>query len=381
MAVILLIIVLAPASARMVRAVPQLPDAFYGKVTVAGNTVPDGTIVAAYIGNTQYANTTVRNGQYLLKVPADDPDTPQKEGGDNGDIVKLVVIGFAGGKYNVGSYVFESGNITNANLNVNDNIAPVVRIGPTPSVTYVNTTDINGTVIEDFLEEIKIFRNGTYIGDASFDRSTGEWNATINLLGGKNIITVKAIDMAGNTGSASVTITYQAKPSTTTVTKTVTETVTSTVTSTVTTTKTSTVPITETTTITATLPTTTTKTVTVTTTTPTTETSTYTTTKTQTKTNTLTTTVTTTTPVTTTKVMTVTKSLTKTTTETLTTTITTPTTIMKTFTTATTITTPVTITKTSEITPLWAEATIIGLSVAFAASLAGLVIVKRRHIS
>ncbi len=70
---------------------PQPPSKFYGTVMVDGEYVSDGTVISAWISGTQYETTTTftYEGQsvYVIEVPGDDPDTPEVEGGVDGDTV------------------------------------------------------------------------------------------------------------------------------------------------------------------------------------------------------------------------------------------------------------------------------------------------------
>ena len=70
---------------------PPLPSRFYGEITLNGDDAPTGLTLSAWIDGVQYAETsiTVAGGHsvYVIDVPADDPDTPGLEGGQNGDAV------------------------------------------------------------------------------------------------------------------------------------------------------------------------------------------------------------------------------------------------------------------------------------------------------
>ncbi|MFP3897392.1 MAG: C1 family peptidase [Anaerolineales bacterium] len=67
---------------------------FYGEVTVDGQAA-EGTEVTALIEGASCATTTTesRDGAayYSLRIPMDDPDTPEKEGGSEGDVVSFEV--------------------------------------------------------------------------------------------------------------------------------------------------------------------------------------------------------------------------------------------------------------------------------------------------
>ena len=74
-----------------------MPCGFWGTVRQTDANVPAGTAITAWIGGTQYARTEalLYDGQsvYNIDLPADDPDTPQKEGGVAGDQVRFKIGG------------------------------------------------------------------------------------------------------------------------------------------------------------------------------------------------------------------------------------------------------------------------------------------------
>ena len=115
-------------------ALPQQPHQFYGTAIVAGQPAPDGTRVEAKINNVTYATTTTTDGKYgyspLFMVPADDPDTSEKEGGATGDTVDF----YLAGTY-AASYPFQYGATTELNLTVT---------APTPYADFT-ATPTNGT--------------------------------------------------------------------------------------------------------------------------------------------------------------------------------------------------------------------------------------------
>ena len=70
---------------------PPMPASFYGTVTVDGADAPEGTRVSAWIDRVMYAetHTFIYDGRamYTIDVPADDPATPEVEGGRPGDTI------------------------------------------------------------------------------------------------------------------------------------------------------------------------------------------------------------------------------------------------------------------------------------------------------
>ena len=105
---------------------PVLPSAFWGAVTVNGAAVPTGTVVTAWISGTQVAQTTIllNNGVsvYALDIPGDNPDTPAREGGNEGEEVRFK-IGPIWAKEHT---VWQSGNLTSQNLSADGYASPAV---------------------------------------------------------------------------------------------------------------------------------------------------------------------------------------------------------------------------------------------------------------
>jgi len=80
-----------------VLAIPPLPSSFYGRIQVNADNVPDGTLVRAMIdgqvcarGHTQ---TYQGHSVYSLDVPGDDPETPVRDGGREGDVIQFEIGG------------------------------------------------------------------------------------------------------------------------------------------------------------------------------------------------------------------------------------------------------------------------------------------------
>ena len=87
-------------AAREVQAVPLPPATLWGTFTIDGVLAPDGTVLNAQIGGITYASTTVgthdgQPGLYSIDVPADDPVTPEVEGGKTGQTIILAGEGIA----------------------------------------------------------------------------------------------------------------------------------------------------------------------------------------------------------------------------------------------------------------------------------------------
>jgi len=111
----LLVLVLTLSLATPVMAVPQIPHAFYGSVTVGDEPAPDDIVVSAEINGVEYARTTTLEGKYgyspTFKVPGDDPETPEVEGGVEGDTIEFYIR-----DVRVDTYTFTNGEVTQLDL-------------------------------------------------------------------------------------------------------------------------------------------------------------------------------------------------------------------------------------------------------------------------
>lgn len=68
----------------------------YGSVTIKGEPAADGMLVIAYVGDVELARGQTEGGQYSLYIDLDDPDTPQRDGYQPGDIINIRVNGNPG---------------------------------------------------------------------------------------------------------------------------------------------------------------------------------------------------------------------------------------------------------------------------------------------
>lgn len=80
-------------------AIPPLPAGFYGTLKINGANVPVGLPVTAWIGGvpyaTAYAASYLENTVFTLSVPGDDPSTPAKEGGIQGETIEFKIGGIS----------------------------------------------------------------------------------------------------------------------------------------------------------------------------------------------------------------------------------------------------------------------------------------------
>ena len=77
---------------------PIKPSSFYGLVTLSGSSVPDGTVVSAWVRGAKCANvaTVLGDGSswYSIDVPADEAETPEiVEGGTEGEVIVFEIGG------------------------------------------------------------------------------------------------------------------------------------------------------------------------------------------------------------------------------------------------------------------------------------------------
>ncbi len=74
---------------------PMLPHTFWGIVKKDGQNVVDGTPVSARINGVEYVSSQTltwgADSVYTFNVPGDDTDTPTKEGGVEGETIRLYV--------------------------------------------------------------------------------------------------------------------------------------------------------------------------------------------------------------------------------------------------------------------------------------------------
>ncbi len=102
----LLLLLLIPATGSFVQA-GDSPCQPFGTVKYKSASVPDGCEVKALIQGKEYASTKVKDGEYSLSIPADDPSTLEKEGWVEDEYVTLKVAGYSGGTL----FLPKSGNV------------------------------------------------------------------------------------------------------------------------------------------------------------------------------------------------------------------------------------------------------------------------------
>jgi len=169
-----MLIVLIAVSTTIVFALPEMPHQFYGEVTIDGLPAPDGTWVDIVIvtadGGEFYYSTETSEGLYgydpLFKIPADDPETTEIEGGVNGDTVYFYVeLVYAT------SYAFENGHLTSLDLDVTTSVYQLqlyegwnlIGIPCIPEVPYIELMLYD---IIDYVESVW-----------TYDGETGYWSS------------------------------------------------------------------------------------------------------------------------------------------------------------------------------------------------------------
>jgi len=147
---LLLALILVAAFVSPVSAVPQLPHQFFGTVNIDGVPAPEGTEVVARIANvTQNFTTAVAaNHTYgwspTFNVLGDDPNTTEKEGGNNGDNIDFYVAGTWATNFTFKSGAYNELNLTVPGYNLTVNVTPVgggnVTVNEVTPSSYPNTT-------------------------------------------------------------------------------------------------------------------------------------------------------------------------------------------------------------------------------------------------
>lgn len=139
-------------------AFPPLPSSFYGRVQVNGGNAPEGTLVRALINGQVYAEGRVQMYQgdsvYSLDVRGDDSETPERDGGAEGDMIQFEVGGVLAGQtgdWHSGTNVELNLTLTSAGLlNTPPPALPppptqtpiaIGQVAPTPAVAATTSTN------------------------------------------------------------------------------------------------------------------------------------------------------------------------------------------------------------------------------------------------
>lgn len=132
-----LIIIPWPA---ILAAPPGLPATFYGAVKLNGADAPSGAVLIARIDGAEVARATIRTSAtygtvYSVSIPADDPDTPTRDGGQEGDTIHFEVeVPGSDPWLMTQTGVWHNGVSTQLNLAEPPDVPTVT---PTPTATWV----------------------------------------------------------------------------------------------------------------------------------------------------------------------------------------------------------------------------------------------------
>ncbi len=66
----------------------------YGSVNYRGEPASDGLQVVAFIQDTPFDTSETKGGEYSLMIPKDDPETKEKEGWAEDDLITVQVDGY-----------------------------------------------------------------------------------------------------------------------------------------------------------------------------------------------------------------------------------------------------------------------------------------------
>lgn len=127
LAAVAILTISALAASGAAQSPPSLPFLAIGKANIEGLPAPDGLPVEALINGVNYVQPSqTRLGMYAAVVRADDPSTPSKEGGVQGDVVTIRI----GGKDMQPTLVWDSGKKTVQDYNYDiENVEPRPRGG------------------------------------------------------------------------------------------------------------------------------------------------------------------------------------------------------------------------------------------------------------
>ncbi|MBC7259274.1 MAG: hypothetical protein H5T65_08490 [Chloroflexi bacterium] len=90
------VLILALCAANVV-ALPPLPSSFWGVITMNGARIPQSAELTAHVEGVMCGRATIflymGTTYYSLSVRGDDPDTPEREGGREGDSIEFRLNG------------------------------------------------------------------------------------------------------------------------------------------------------------------------------------------------------------------------------------------------------------------------------------------------
>jgi len=157
-------------------AIPPVPHAFYGTLTIVGSPAPVGTVVTAKVGGVQYGSiTTTVEGQYGSSDPLGDRLLVAPGEGDieTGDTIYF----YANGSVASQTYAFDPDEVTELNLTVFDTTAPTVSsTSPVADATGVAVETTVSVTFSEAMAESTIttssFTLDSVAGSVSYDSGT-----------------------------------------------------------------------------------------------------------------------------------------------------------------------------------------------------------------
>jgi len=150
LALVPIVCLVASLAAAPVFAEPPPPSSFHGTIKSDGQNVEEGTFVIALIDGEAYASTFIEidqgNSVYFLEVPSDDPDTPELEGGREGDTVQFEFVGVMADQ--TGTWRSDTDvelNLTVSGFGAPDTPTSTPTPRPTPTLTPGPTAQVSPT--------------------------------------------------------------------------------------------------------------------------------------------------------------------------------------------------------------------------------------------
>ena len=173
---------------------PRMPLLCWGYISIGTNLqpIPDGYIVGAKINGVVYNTVETNNGTYVLQVPADNLDTPELDGGNEGDIVYLSIVVDNITYQAPDTAIWHQGNSVRQDMTVNrpptfNSMSDVITINESENLTITPTaTDSDGDNLTHYVNELpigSIFANGTFTWTPDADKA-GSYNVTFKVTDG-----------------------------------------------------------------------------------------------------------------------------------------------------------------------------------------------------
>jgi len=158
-------------------AIPPVPHAFYGTLTIVGSPAPVGTVVTAKVGGVLYGTiTTTVEGQYGSSDPLEDRLLVAPGEGDieTGDTIYFYADGSVAGQ----TYAFDPGEVTELNLTTGVDTTPptVSSKSPPAGATGIATTTTVSVTFSEAMASATIttssFTLDSVAGSVSYDSGT-----------------------------------------------------------------------------------------------------------------------------------------------------------------------------------------------------------------